>query len=69
MVPEIDIRRSAQLLIKQHGKEAGLKADLRVSELTKNVNGGAKLVHPGGAKLVHLTFMRYAVLGGCPGSP
>ena len=35
MVPEIDIWRSAQLLIKQHGKEAGLKADLRVSELTK----------------------------------
>ena len=35
------------------------------------VNGGAKLVHPGGAKLVHLTLcgMRYAVLGGCPGSP
>ena len=35
MVSEIDIWRSAQLLIKQHGKEAGLKADLRVSELTK----------------------------------
>ena len=35
MVPEIDIWRSAQLLIKQHGKEVGLKADLRVSELTK----------------------------------
>ena len=29
------------------------------------VNGGAKLVHPGGAKLVHLTLcgMRYAVCG------
>ena len=34
----------------------------------KTVNGGAKLVHPGGAKLVHYV-MRYAVLGGCPGSP
>ena len=42
MVPEIDIWRSAQLLIKQHGKEAGLKADPRVSELTKKGDTTAK---------------------------
>ena len=33
------------------------------------VNGGAKLVHPGGAKLVHLTLCGTRCWGGCPGSP
>ena len=33
------------------------------------VNGGAKLVHPGGSKTSPLNVMRYAVLGGCPDSP
>ena len=39
------------------------------SEAPRGVNGGAKLVHPGGAKLVHLTLCGTRCWGGCPGSP
>ena len=43
--------------------------DEAIRERVDFVNGGAKLVHPGGAKLVHLTLCGTPVLGGCPGSP
>ena len=52
--------------------EAGYYRNIEGREfwrLRKAVNGGAKLVHPGGAKLVHLTLCGTRCWGGCPGSP
>ena len=36
------------------GKPGGGKRRVAIREVINGVNGGAKLVHPGGAKLVHL---------------
>ena len=67
-----DAPSTLQILSERYGisRERVRQIEVRAFEKVQRVNGGAKLVHPGGAKLVHLTLCGPRCWGGgCPGSP